>query len=125
VAIVVVPDLSVKVAEQTSPRYDVEWDESWPDEWQETQVVVFEIDGVTYAIGGLEPQKNVYDLTVIACQELDIEPQIEQQYLGPYLVSFNGFAGDGWEFMLDGQRSPVGMADAKLGDASIVEWRPA
>ena len=125
VAIVVVPELSVKVAEQTSPRYDVEWDESWPDEWQETQVVVFEIDGITYAIGGLEPQKNVYDLTVIACQELDIEPQIEQQYLGPYLVSFNGFAGDGWEFMLDGQRSPVGMADAKLGDASIVEWRPA
>ena len=57
VAIVVVPELSVKVAEQTSPRYDVEWDESWPDEWQETRVVVFEIDGVTYAIG-VRTQKN-------------------------------------------------------------------
>ena len=87
--------------------------------------VVFEIDGVEHAIGGLEPQQTVYDLTMIACYELGIETEIEQQYFGAYLVSFNGSVGDGWEFTLDGNRSPVGMTEAQLNDTSIVEWRPA
>ena len=33
-AIAVVPDLSVKIAEQTSPDRDMEWDSSWPNEWR-------------------------------------------------------------------------------------------
>ena len=88
-------------------------------------MIVFEIDGVEHAIGGLEPQQTVYDLTMIACDELGIEIEIEQQYLGAYLVSFNGSVGDGWEFTLDGSRSQVGMTEAQLNDMSIVEWRPA
>ena len=125
IAIAVVPELSLKLAEQTSTNSEAEWDPSWPDEWLGTQVIVFEIDGEEHAIGGLERQQTVYDLTMIACDELGIETEIEQQYLGAYLVSFNGSVGDGWEFTLDGSRSQVGMTESQLNDGSIVEWRPA
>ena len=124
VAIAVVPELSVKLAENSATQGEVEWDDDWPEEWKGTQVMVFEIDGQQHAIGGLEPQTTVYELTTLACEELGITTQIEQQYLGAYLVSFNGFVGDGWEFTVDGTRSPVGMSDAQLKDDSIVEWRP-
>ncbi len=124
VAIAAVPELSIKLAENNATQGEVEWDDDWPDEWKGTQVMVFEIDGQQHAIGGLEPQTTVYELTTLACEELGITTQIEQQYLGAYLVSFNGSIGDGWEFTVDGTRSPVGMSDAQLKDDSIVEWRP-
>ncbi|MGB1436801.1 MAG: PQQ-binding-like beta-propeller repeat protein [Candidatus Poseidoniaceae archaeon] len=124
VAIAVVPELSVKLAEQTAFEQSVEWDASWPDEWKETQVIVFEIDGKEHVIGGLEPQDTVYELTELACELLDITTEIEQQYLGAYLVSFNGSVGDGWEFTIDGNWAPIGMEDAQLNTDSIVEWRP-
>ena len=124
-AIAVVPDLSVKLVEQTSADRDVEWDPSWPDEWKGTQVIVFEINGTEHVIGGLEPQDSVYGLTLLACENLGISTEIEQQYLGAYLVSFNETVGDGWEFTIDGSRVPLGMADAQLDEDSIVEWRPA
>ena len=124
-AIAVVPELSVKLAEQTASDRDVECDESWPEEWKGTQVIVFEIDGKEHVIGGFETQDSVYDLTILACEFLEISTEIEQQYLGAYLVSFNGTVGDGWEFTIDGSRVPVGMTDAQLGKDSIVEWRPA
>ena len=111
VAIAVVPELSVKLAENSATQGEVEWNDDWPDEWKGTQVIVFEIDGQEHAIGGLMPQTTVYELTTLACEELGITTQIEQQYLGAYLVSFNGSIGDGWEFV-DGTRSPVGMSDA-------------
>jgi len=95
VAIAVVPELSVKLAENNATQGEVEWDDDWPDEWKGTQVMVFEIDGQQHAIGGLEPQTTVYELTTLACEELGITTQIEQQYLGAYLVSFNGSIGDG------------------------------
>jgi hypothetical protein len=123
-AIAVVPELSTELAEKTTIRNEVEWDSSWPDEWKQTQVIVFEIDGEERAIGGLGPQDTVYELTMLACQELGIQTQVEQQYLGAYLVAFNDSAGDGWEFTIDGIRSPVGMSEAQLGESSIVEWRP-
>ena len=123
-AIAIVPELSVKLAEQTALEQDVEWDSSWPDEWKGTQVIVFEIDGEEHVIGGLETQNTVLDLTVLACDSLGISNEIEQQYLGAYLVSFNGSMGDGWEFTVDGNRVPVGMTEAELNDDSIVEWRP-
>ena len=123
-AIAIVPELSVKLAQQTAPEQDVEWDSSWPDEWKGTQVIVFEIDGEEHVIGGLETQNTVFELTVLACDSLGISNEIEQQYLGAYLVSFNGSMGDGWEFTVDGNRVPVGMTEAELNDDSIVEWRP-
>lgn len=124
-AIAVVPELSVKLAEQTTPKGDVQWNDSWPEEWKGTQVILFEIDGKEHVIGGLEPQDSVYELTILACESLQISAEIEQQYLGAYLVSFNGTVGDGWEFTVNGNRVPIGMADAELSDDSIVEWRPA
>ena len=123
-AIAVVPELSAKLAEKTTPANEIEWDASWPNEWKQSQVIVFEIDGEERAIGGLELQDTVYELTMLACQELGIQTQVEQQYLGAYLVAFNESAGDGWEFTIDGKRSPVGMSEAQLGETSIVEWRP-
>ena len=124
-AIAVVPELSVKLAEQTTSDRDVQWDATWPDEWRGTQVIVFEIDGEEHVIGGLESQDSVYELTLLACESLQISTEIEQQYLGAYLVSFNGTVGDGWEFTINGSRVPVGMVDARLSEDSIVEWRPA
>ena len=124
-AIAVVPDLSVKLAEQTSPDRDVEWDSSWPNEWKGTQVIAFEINGTMHVVGGLEPQDSVYELTLLGCEFLGISTEIEEQYLGAYLVSFNETIGDGWEFTIDGNRVPLGMADAQLNEDSIVEWRPA
>ena len=124
VAIAVVPELSVTLAEQSASEQGVEWDASWPNEWKGTQVMVFEIDGEEHVIGGLEPQDTVYDLTELACESLDITTEIERQYLGAYLVSFNGSVGDGWEFTIDGNWAPIGMEDAQLNADSIVEWRP-
>lgn len=124
-AIAVVPDLSVKLAEQTSPDRDVEWDSSWPNEWKGTQVILFEINGTDHVVGGLEPQDSVYELTLLGCEFLGISTEIEEQYLGAYVVSFNETIGDGWEFTIDGNRVPLGVADAQLNEDSIVEWRPA
>ena len=50
-AIAVVPELSVKLAEKTTPVNEIEWDASWPNEWKQTQVIVFEIDGEERVIG--------------------------------------------------------------------------
>ena len=124
VALVVVPELSLKLAERTSSDGEVEWNDSWPDEWKGTQVILFEIDGEEHVIGGLESQDTVYELTLVACEALGITTEIEQQYLGAYLVSFNGSVGDGWEFTTDGKWIPVGMTEAQLNEDSIVEWRP-
>ncbi|MGB1913557.1 MAG: PQQ-binding-like beta-propeller repeat protein [Candidatus Poseidoniaceae archaeon] len=124
VAIAVVPELSIKLSEQTASDQNVEWDATWPDEWKGTQVILFEINGKEHVIGGLEPQDTVYDLTLLACDSLEITTEIEQQYLGAYLVSFNGSVGDGWEFTIDGTWASVGMSDAQLNPDSIVEWRP-
>ena len=123
-ALVVVPELSLKLAEKTSSEGEAEWNDSWPEEWKGTQIILFEIDGEEHVIGGLEPQDTVYELTLVACEALDITAEIEQQYLGAYLVSFNGSVGDGWEFTINGKWIPVGMTEAQLDEASIVEWRP-
>ena len=123
-ALVVVPELSLKLAEKTSSEGEAEWNDSWPEEWKGTQIILFEIDGEEHVIGGLEPQDTVYELTLVACEALDITTEIEQQYLGAYLVSFNGSVGDGWEFTINGKWIPVGMTEAQLDEASIVEWRP-
>jgi hypothetical protein len=123
-ALVVVPELSLKLAEKTSSEGEAEWNDSWPEEWKGTQIILFEIDGEEHVIGGLESQDTVYELTLVACEALDITAEIEQQYLGAYLVSFNGSVGDGWEFTINGKWIPVGMTEAQLDEASIVEWRP-
>ncbi|MGB0329508.1 MAG: hypothetical protein ACPGCU_02690, partial [Candidatus Poseidoniaceae archaeon] len=65
------------------------------------------------------------ELTLLGCEFLGISTEIEEQYLGAYVVSFNETIGDGWEFTIDGNRVPLGMADAQLNEDSIVEWRPA
>jgi len=124
VAIAVVPELSMKFSDSAASNQSVEWDGTWPDEWKGTQVILFEIDGKEHVIGGLEPQDTVYDLTLLACDSLEITTEIEQQYLGAYLVSFNESVGDGWEFTIDGSWVSVGMTDAQLNTDSIVEWRP-
>ena len=84
-AIAIVPELSVKLAEQTALEQDVEWDSSWPDEWKGTQVIVFEIDGEKHVIGGLETQNTVLNLTVLACDSLEFQMKLSNSILAPTL----------------------------------------
>ena len=81
-AIAVVPELSVKLAEQTTSDRDVLWDATWPDEWRGTQVIVFEIDGEEHVIGGLESQDSVYELTLLACEFLQISQKLNNSIWG-------------------------------------------
>ena len=102
-----------------------DWDNDWPDEWQGTQVVVFELPSGDVAIGGLEGYENVDQLTEAAALELDIQIEKETYSLGEMIVSFNGEELDGWEFTIDGERSQVGISSAEVEQASVVRWSPA
>ena len=102
-----------------------DWDNDWPDEWQGTQVVVFELPSGDVAIGGLEGYENVDQLTEAAALQLDIQIEKETYSLGEMIVSFNGEELDGWEFTVDGERSQVGISSAEVEQASVVRWSPA
>ena len=102
-----------------------DWDEDWPDEWQGTQVVVFELPSGEVAIGGLGGHENVEQLTESAAIQLGIQIEKETYSLGEMIVSFNGQELDGWEFTIDGERSQVGISSAEVGQASVVRWSPA
>lgn len=102
-----------------------DWDDDWPDEWKGTQVVVFELQDGEVAIGGIEGYGNVEDLTKHAADELGIEIEEETYSLGDMIVSFNGQELDGWEFTVDGERVPLGMSEAEVGEDAVVRWSPA
>ena len=102
-----------------------DWDDDWPDEWKGTQVVVFELQDGEVAIGGLEGYENVEDLTKHAADELGIEIEEETYSIGTMIVSFDGQELDGWEFTVDGERVPLGMSEAEVGEDAVVRWSPA
>ena len=102
-----------------------DWDNDWPDEWQGTQVVVFELPSGEVAIGGLDGHENVEQLTESAAIQLGIQIEKETYSLGEMIVSFNGEELDGWEFTIDGERSQVGISSAEVEQASVVRWSPA
>ena len=120
-----VPEISAKWPTFAESDTEATWDTEWPEEWRDTQIVVIEIDGTENAIGGLSGYSNVYELTQAASASLGISTEYEDQYLGLYLLSFNGTEGDGWEFTLDGSRSNTGIVDTTIDSDSILRWRPA
>ena len=120
-----VPEMSAKWPTFAESEAEATWDTEWPEEWRDTQIVVIEIDGKENVIGGLNGYSNVYELTQAASVSLGISTDYEDQYLGMYLLSFNGTEGDGWEFTLDGSRSNTGIVDTAIDSDSILRWRPA
>lgn len=120
-----VPEMSAKWPTFAESEVEATWDTEWPEEWRDTQIVVIEIDGKENVIGGLNGYSNVYELTQAASASLGITTDYEDQYLGLYLLSFNGTEGDGWEFTLDGSRSNTGIVDTAIDSDSILRWRPA
>jgi hypothetical protein len=120
-----VPEISANWPTLAESDTEATWDTEWPEEWRDTQIVVIEIDGTENAIGGLSGYSNVYELTQAASATLGISTEYEDQYLGLYLLSFNGTEGDGWEFTLDGSRSNTGIVDTTIDSDSILRWRPA
>jgi hypothetical protein len=120
-----VPEISTQWSTLIEQDSEATWDDEWPEEWKDTQIVIIEIDGKENVIGGLSGHLNVYELTQVACESLGISTEYEDQYLGLYLLSFNGTEGDGWEFTLDGSRSNTGIVDTTIDSDSILRWRPA
>ena len=121
----VVPEISAKWPTLAESDAEATWDAEWPEEWRDTQIVVIEIDGTENVIGGLSGYSNVYELTQAATLSLGISTEYEDQYLGLYLLSFNGTEGDGWEFTIDGSRPNTGIVDTTIDSDSILRWRPA
>jgi len=120
-----VPEVSTKWPTLIEQDTKATWNPEWPEEWRDTQIVIIEIDGTENVIGGLNGYSNVYELTQAASESLGISTEYEDQYLGLYLLSFNGTEGDGWEFTLDGARSNTGIVDTAIDSDSILRWRPA
>ena len=120
-----VPEISTKWPTLIEEDTEATWNAEWPEEWRNTQIVIIEIDGTENVIGGLNGYSNVYELTQAASESLGISTEYEDQYLGLYLLSFNGTEGDGWEFTLDGARSNTGIVDTAIDSDSILRWRPA
>ena len=102
-----------------------EWDEDWPDSWKGTQVISFELEGSSIAIGDFGTYSTVSEATIAAAEELEIDLVIEETNLGNYLISIDGYQGDGWEFFVDGSRGLYSIDDVRLGENSVLVWRPA
>ena len=102
-----------------------QWDEDWPNSWKGTQVISFELEGSSIAIGDIGTYSTVSEATIAAAEELEIDLVIEETNLGNYLVSIGGYQGDGWEFFVDGNRGLYSIDDVELGENSVLVWRPA
>ena len=102
-----------------------QWDEDWSNSWKGTQVISFEFEGNSIAIGDIGTYSTVSEATIAAAEELEIDLVIEETNLGNYLISIDGYQGDGWEFFVDGGRGLYSIDDVELGENSVLVWRPA
>ena len=102
-----------------------QWDEDWPNSWKGTQVISFELEGSSIAIGDIGTYSTVSEATIAAAEELEIDLVIEETNLGNYLISIDGYQGDGWEFFVDGSRGLYSIDDVELDENSVLVWRPA
>jgi len=124
IMILILPDVSniwsKEVDKLDEPSSD--WDDSWPEEWQETQVMVFELPDGELVVGGFAGYDTVETFTDAAAADLDITLVKESYDFGAWITSFNGHDGQGWEFTIDGKRSSVGISEAELSEDSVVRW---
>ena len=88
-------------------------------------MLVIELPDGEMVIGDFEDYENVEQLTDAAALDLGIEVEKETYNFGDWIISFDGYSGEGWEFTIDGQRSSVGMSLAELEEDSVVRWSPA
>ena len=102
-----------------------DWNEEWPDSWKGTQVVVFELPDGEVAIGGLTGYENVEQLTDAAAVELGVSIEKESYSIGTMVVSIDGHEFEGWEFTINGERTPVGISQADVREDSVVRWSAA
>ena len=125
VALLMLPDISKTwnstLAEDNSPATS-EWDDSWPEAWLGTQIVVFELPEETITVGGLVGHSTVWSLTQDAAQNEDIPVVTEETGLGLYLLSINGTEGSGWEYFLNGERGVLAVDDAAVDSTVVVRW---
>lgn len=101
------------------------WDETWPEAWRESQVVVFELPNETLAVGGLDPRPSVLESTLAAADELGVSIALEAHSLGTWVTAVDGVAADGWVYEVDGTRPMVGPEAFALDQTSVLVWRLA
>jgi outer membrane protein assembly factor BamB len=101
------------------------WNPSWPDEWLGTQVVVFEFEDQTVEVGGLVGHDDVLALTQAAALEDGMSVTVETTDLGAYISEFNGVAGSGWEYFLNGERGVLSVDSASVDSSVVLVWRLA
>lgn len=99
------------------------WDDSWPDDWLGTQVVIFEFKDSTIISGGHINFENVLQLTEAAAVDQGLEMEITDTSLGKYVVSINGITGEGWEYTVNGQPGTVSAEYSVIRSDSIVAWK--
>ena len=127
--LLILPDLSAqwsKVFDEQFPveNTDEQWNDQWPESWQGTQVVIIELEGEEYVIGGLTGHTTVYSLTQEAGEVLGFEIKGESTELGYYVESINGIEAKGWEYFTDGSKGVVSVDSASIESGSIVRWTP-
>ena len=127
IMILILPDVSNIWSKEIDSLEEApgDWDESWPEEWKETQVIVFELPDGEIALGGFTGYQNVESFTDAAASDLNITVSKESYDFGVWITSFNGESGEGWEFTIDGKRSSVGISVADIDEDSVVRWSPA
>jgi len=124
IMILILPDISEMWSKEVDTLEEPpgDWDESWPEEWKGTQVIVFELPEGELAMGGFSDYENVEDFTDAAAADLNVTIAKESYDFGTWITSLNNHQGEGWEFTIDGKRSAVGMTEAKLAEDSVVRW---
>ncbi len=99
------------------------WNETWPEEWLGTQVIVFQFQDNSVVTGGLFGHDNVLQLTQAAAIEQGMDVEIIDSSLGKYVVSIDNIAGEGWEYTVNGQAGAVSAEYSQLESDSIVVWK--
>jgi hypothetical protein len=99
------------------------WDETWPDEWLGTQIVIIEFDNQTLISGGHLNYDNALELTYKAADDLLISVEDSDTSIGKYIESFNHIEGEGWIFFVDGSEAIVSAQYAEIDSDSIVHWK--
>ena len=127
--LVLLPDVNrswnATLAETASTTPTNTWDPSWPEGWLGTQVVVFEFEDGQRVVGGLVGHDDVLALTQTAAGQLAMDIQLETSSLGTFVVAFNGTAGSGWEYFVDGQRGTLAVEEAPVESTTVLVWRLA
>ena len=128
-AVYAVPDISKRwstyLDESIQSSEIEEWNESWPESWKNTQIVIFELPTGEVAFGGLKDHQSVESLTDDAAFRLGISIEKEEFEIGRWVKSINGIESSGWEFTINGQRASLGIQDAQIDNESIVRWKSA